>query len=79
METYDKSMEMIKKSTSKVAMGHLELSGFYMFRGIKNDSGLDKSIFKKFKQVYTGHYHTRSDDGKILPPRLYAKSRTVLR
>ena len=27
--------------------------------------GMDKKVFHKFDRVYSGHYHTRSDDGKI--------------
>ena len=29
------------------------------------DNGLDPSAFQKFDLVYSGHYHTRSNDGKI--------------
>jgi hypothetical protein len=27
--------------------------------------GLDPKIFDKFDRVFSGHYHTRSDNGKI--------------
>jgi DNA repair exonuclease SbcCD nuclease subunit len=26
---------------------------------------MDKTVFDKFDRVYSGHYHTRSDDGKV--------------
>ncbi len=65
IENYERTINAIKHSKSKIVMGHLELSGFYMHKGIKNDSGMDKTIFNKFKQVFSGHYHHRSDDGKI--------------
>ncbi len=65
IDNYERSMKRIKESKSKVVMGHLELAGFQMFRGIKNENGMDPKIFKKFKQVLTGHYHHKSDDGKI--------------
>ena len=55
----------IKKSKAKIAMGHLELNGFEAYRGHTMDKGLDPSAFKKFNLVYSGHYHTRSNDGKI--------------
>ena len=29
------------------------------------DKGTDVKTFDKFDRVYSGHYHTRSDDGKI--------------
>ena len=28
-------------------------------------SGRDKSTFQKFDRVFSGHYHTRNDDGKV--------------
>ena len=29
------------------------------------ESGMDVKIFSKFEKVYSGHFHTRSDDGQI--------------
>ena len=29
------------------------------------DQGTDVKLFDKFDRVYSGHYHTRSDDGKV--------------
>jgi DNA repair exonuclease SbcCD nuclease subunit len=59
--TYD----TIKKSKSKLAMGHLELNGFAAYRGHTMTTGHDWEIFNKFTKVFSGHYHTRSDNGKI--------------
>lgn len=59
------TMRMIESTKAKVAMGHLELSGFSMYRGMVQDTGLDPQIFSKFKRVFSGHYHTRSNNGKI--------------
>jgi len=53
------------KSKSKVAMGHLECKGFRIHRGFVMDQGTDVKTFDKFDRVYSGHYHTRSNDGKI--------------
>ncbi len=59
------TLAAIQNTSARVAMGHLELTGFYAHRGHIQESGRDKSIFDKFDQVFSGHYHTRSDDGKI--------------
>ena len=29
------------------------------------EDGMDCKLFEKFKRVFSGHYHTRSDDGRI--------------
>ena len=46
-------------------MGHLELKGFLANTMTVMNEGLDSSIFKKFKKVFSGHYHTRSDNGIV--------------
>lgn len=56
---------LLKNTDAKVVFGHLELNGFSVFPGQLQTGGMDKSIFDKFDRVYSGHYHTRSDDGKI--------------
>ena len=65
-ENYDETLKQIKKSKAKIAMGHLELQGFRVNRNlVMEDHGMDAKIFDKFTKVFSGHYHTRSDNGKI--------------
>lgn len=64
-DNIQESLNVITSSTSKIAMGHLELNGFVAHRGHVQETGMDPKIFKKFDKVFSGHYHTRSDDGKI--------------
>jgi len=64
-ENEESSFDIIKNSKSKIAMGHLELNGFRAHRGHVMEDGMDIDAFEKFDKVYSGHYHTRSDNGKI--------------
>ena len=65
-ENYDETMKVIQKSKAKIAMGHLELQGFRVNQNLlMEDHGLDPDIFAKFQKVFSGHYHTRSDNGSI--------------
>ena len=59
------SLNTIKKTTCRCAMGHLELQGFRVNRQIIMEHGLESKLFEKFERVYSGHYHTRSNDGKV--------------
>ena len=59
------TLDTIDKSKPKVVMGHLECKGFRIHRGFIMEHGTDVKVFDKFDRVYSGHYHTRSDDGKI--------------
>jgi len=46
-------------------MGHLELQGFRVNKQIVMEHGLESKLFGKFSRVYSGHYHTRSDNGVV--------------
>jgi len=59
------SLNIIKKTSCRCAMGHLELQGFRVNRQIIMEHGLESKLFEKFERVYSGHYHTRSNDGKV--------------
>ena len=64
-ENFAETKELIDGCESKVAMGHLEINGFRATRGHMMETGMDTSVFDKFDRVYSGHFHTRSTDGKI--------------
>jgi UDP-2,3-diacylglucosamine pyrophosphatase LpxH len=65
MENEEQSLKLIKKTKAKVAMGHLELQGFRVNRSIVMEHGLEANLFKNFTKVFSGHYHTRSDNGTV--------------
>lgn len=62
---YAESLKFIEQCPATILMGHLELSGFAMYKGYENDHGMDKSLFNRYDTVFTGHYHHKSDDGRI--------------
>lgn len=55
----------IKSTKSQIAIGHLEIQGFEMYKGSIVSHGDDRSIFDKFDMVFSGHFHHRSTDGHI--------------
>jgi DNA repair exonuclease SbcCD nuclease subunit len=59
------TLKLIKKTTCTCAMGHLELQGFRVNKQIVMEHGLEGKLFGKFDRVYSGHYHTRSDNGTV--------------
>jgi predicted phosphodiesterase len=64
-DNYDDSIYAIDNSASTICMGHLEVKGFEMHKGHFNDHGLEKAQFTKFEKVLSGHFHKKSDDGRI--------------
>lgn len=55
----------IKSSGSDYCVGHWELAGFYMYSGMKAQSGLEPDFLKKYKQVFSGHYHVSSQAANV--------------
>ena len=64
-ENEKQTLKMITKSKSPMAMGHLECKGFRIHRGYVMETGTDVKVFDKFDKVFSGHYHTRSDNEKL--------------
>ena len=63
-ENYQQTISTIAATNAKVAFGHLELQGFQLYPGCIQERGIDKGIIEKFETVFSGHYHTRSNDGQ---------------
>ena len=64
-ENYAESMQFIKGCKASWIMGHLELDGFEMMKGITSQGGMSSTIFSRFEKVLTGHFHTKSTRGNI--------------
>ena len=61
----EKTHKLIKKTTCKCAMGHLELHGFRVNKHVVMEHGMESELYQKFQKVFSGHYHTRSDNGTV--------------
>ena len=64
-ENYDKSMEFIKTAEAPFLIGHLELQGYDVIRGIQYNDGMDPKLFNRYEKVLSGHFHCRQDRGNI--------------
>jgi DNA repair exonuclease SbcCD nuclease subunit len=61
----EETFNLIQETKAKVVFAHLELSGFSAYPGHIMTDGLSAEKFEKFEKVFTGHYHTKSDNGKV--------------
>lgn len=64
-DNYDACFKEINDTPSTLCMGHFEIAGFAMYKGMESHEGLSKDSFRKFEHVFSGHYHHRSSDGHI--------------
>ena len=58
--------EFVKNSSSPLCMGHFELNGFYLSKGVQSHDGIDYKFLSNYNQVYSGHYHTRSSKDNVI-------------
>lgn len=57
--------KFIQDCPPTVICGHFEISSFQMTPGQYNDHGFEPGMFDRFDRVFSGHFHTISDNGKI--------------
>jgi DNA repair exonuclease SbcCD nuclease subunit len=60
-EEQSKVEEFIKTAKASVVLGHFDIVGFEMYRGLPNkEHGFQKEFFERFDLVFSGHYHHKS-------------------
>lgn len=64
-ENYEESLNIISNTKADICMGHFEIAGFAMHRGMPSLEGLNRELFKRFDVVFSGHYHHRSHQDNI--------------
>lgn len=64
-ENYVQSIEHLKNTDAEICMGHFEIDGFAMYRGMSSHEGLNRGLFRKFDFTFSGHYHHKSDADDI--------------
>ena len=64
-DNYSQCMEEIKNTSATVCMGHFEIAGFAMYRGMPSEEGLSRELFRRFDYTFSGHYHHKSSSDSI--------------
>jgi DNA repair exonuclease SbcCD nuclease subunit len=59
------SLDFINTADAPYLCGHFEIQSFDMTPGQKNEHGFEPKTFERFEKVFSGHFHTMSDDGRI--------------
>jgi DNA repair exonuclease SbcCD nuclease subunit len=64
-ENQEEIFELCNTTDAQVLFGHLELSGYQMYKGQAIHHGMEDGWLRKFDVVCTGHYHTKSTTGNV--------------
>lgn len=62
---YQQCIDAIRETKAQILYGHLEIAGFEMYRGSVTEHGHAATLFDKFDQVFSGHFHHKSTNGNI--------------
>lgn len=64
-ENYEQCVNFMNETSAQILLGHFEIAGFEMYRGSVCEHGLSAELFRRFDEVYSGHFHTKSSRGNI--------------
>jgi len=64
-ENHDEYCQFIEKCKAPILMGHFEINGYEVLRGVTFKGGLEKNIFDKFEMVLSGHFHSKHSKKNI--------------
>ena len=64
-ENYDESVEFIKTAAAPILIGHLELNGYQVLRGVKHNGGMNPDILERYEKVLSGHFHCRQEKDNV--------------
>lgn len=60
------SLSDIEDKHEVIVLGHFEINGFLMYKNSSRcETGIDQSVFKDFKEVWSGHFHHPSKIGNV--------------
>lgn len=61
----DECEQALNGSVAPILVGHLELDGYEVMRGINHNGGMEDNILQKFDLVMSGHFHCRQHRGNV--------------
>jgi len=64
-DNQEEIFSFIDKSTSPFCIGHFELAGFQMMKGVNSHDGMKSDFLDKYDDVFSGHFHTQSKSGNV--------------
>jgi len=57
--------QALESTVSPVLVGHLELDGYEVMRGINHNGGMSDNVLEKFDLVMSGHFHCKQHRGHV--------------
>jgi DNA repair exonuclease SbcCD nuclease subunit len=58
-------LDFIAAKESSILMGHFELSGYEVLRGVQHHDGMDPGLLSAYDAVYSGHFHCKHSKDNV--------------
>lgn len=65
-ENKQEFLNFARSSKSTIALGHFEINGYEVSRGIKHEGWLDQNILDSFEIVMSGHFHKKQAKNNVM-------------
>lgn len=64
-ENQKECLDFIASRPASVLMGHFELSGYEVLRGVEHHDGMEPGLLASYDAVYSGHFHCKHSKNNI--------------
>ncbi len=64
-ENYEETMDFMKKNSSPILCGHLELNGYQVLQGVMFENGMSDEALRKYEMVLSGHFHMKQHKNNV--------------
>ena len=65
-ENEEETSQFLKSCRCPIVMGHFELNGYEVMKGVKFDGGRSDKDLKRFEMVLSGHFHSKSSKNNVI-------------
>jgi DNA repair exonuclease SbcCD nuclease subunit len=64
-ENEKECLDFIKTARASVCLGHFELYGYEIMRGIPHEDGMDPDLLARYEMVLSGHFHVKHSKDNV--------------
>lgn len=64
-ENESECMDFMSTAKTDIMLGHFELNGYEIMRGVKFEEGMNPKVLSRYDAVYSGHFHCKQTLGNI--------------
>ena len=64
-ENEKECLDFIKTAKAAVCLGHFELYGYEIMRGIPHEDGMDPNLLSRYEMVFSGHFHVKHSKDNV--------------